>query len=224
MLTMPDRAREHYLFNIIPHKMHSSSSPITSFVAPMISLLHLLGAIVGWIWLICLGMWSPIAVSIAILFLGALFLGYLLMPSAFLAIPAVRAAEKGNMVTSFSLFLIQTLYSTALMVAWAYVILKKFAGMGPDAAQWPLLLISFGAATGPWAFMVTKVQQANQGEDQHSATAVCFLAAGYILALVARLFASASFDTCLWILIISITPALIIQGIIAVARYRAVSR
>lgn len=204
--------------------MHSLSSSITSFAVPVISLLHLLGAIVGWIWLTCLGMWLPIAVSIAILFLGALFLGHLLMPSAFLAILAVRAAEKGNRVASFSFFLVQTLYSTSLIVAWAYVILKKFAGMGPDAAQWPLLLISFGAATGPWTFMVTKAQQANQGEDQHSVTAVCFLAAGYILALAARLFASASFDTCLWILIISMTLALIIQGIIAVARYRAVSR
>jgi hypothetical protein len=205
--------------NVLQNNMRALTALITAFSVPMI-LLNLLGGIVGGIWLIILGMWSPIGVSLGILFVGSFALGFLLMPSLIFAIPAAKAAERGNTGAAVFIGMFALLYTTILIVAWAFMILKAFAGMGPDAAQWPLMLISYGAATGPWAYMASKEERANPGGVQHSAIHVFFLSAGYIVAMGARLFAAASFETCLWILIITMVIGLILQGIVAAEEHR----
>ena len=183
-------------------------------------LLNLLGGIVGGIWLICLGMWKPVGISIAILFVGSFALGFLLMPSLIFAIPAAKAAERGNTGGAIFAGMFALLYTTALIVVWAFFIMKGYAGMGPDSAQWPLMLLSYGAATGPWAYMASKDQQGPDGGNQHSAIHVFFLSVAYIIAMGARLIGSASFETCLWILIVTMVIGLIFQAMIVAEENR----
>ena len=199
--------------------MRALTALMTAFLVPMI-LLNLLGGIVGGLWLIILGIWAPIGVSLGILFAGSFALGFLLMPSVIFSIPAAKVAERGNTGIAALIGIFALLYTTVLIVAWAFMTLKAFAGMGPDAAQWPLMLISYGAATGPWAYMASKEERANPDGVQHSAIHVFFLSAGYIVAMGARLFASASFATCLRILIATMVIGLILQGMIAAAEHR----
>lgn len=185
---------------------------ITVFSIPVM-LVNFLGGIIGAVWLIYLGIWKPIGVSIVLLFFGAFALSFLLVPSLIFAIPAAKAVERGNTKLAVFAGIFSLLYTTVLIVGWAFAIMKGYAGMGPESAQWPLMLLSYGAATGPWAYMASKDQQSQDGGNQYSIFHVFFLSVAYIIAIGARLLASATFETCLWILIATIAFGLIFQMI-----------
>jgi len=169
-----------------------------------IRLFDSLGVIVGGLWLITLGMWAPIGAGLVFLFVSPIVLRILLMPIPIFASSVAKAKERGNIGRADFIGMFSHLYTGAVIVAWAFVVLKAFAGMGPRSVQWPLMLISYAVATGPWQNWACK------GEDrakllalQTSAVYVSPLSVGYMVAMGARLFASASFHTCLWLLIVT---------------------
>jgi hypothetical protein len=105
------------------------------------------------------------------------------------------------------------------MVNWSFLIMKGYSRMGPLSAQWPLLLLAYGAATGPWAYMASKEAKGPDG-NQHSALGVFFLSVGYILAAGSRLLGQASFDTCLLILVVTMIVELVFRSLVAYEEYR----
>jgi hypothetical protein len=172
-----------------------------------IMMLNMLGGVVGGIWLIVLGIWTPIIYSVLILFFGHWVISLLLMPGMLLLLPAAQAADKGwNFVAVVGAFL-NALYTGAAMTGWAYWVMKEYSAAGPESAQWPILLLGYGAATGSWAYMASK----EHPTQSNAALWVFFLSLGYIIAAVARLFAGVSFSTCFWIIAAVMAVGLILQ-------------
>ncbi len=202
--------------------MRSLSTLLAALSVP-IGLLNMFGGIIAAIWLIYLGMWKPIGVSLGLLFVGTWILSFALMPSLIFALPAAKAAEKGHVGTAVFIGFFSMLYTAAVMVVWSFIIMKSYSHMGPESAQWPLLLLSYGAATGPWAYMASKEAQGADGSP-HSALWVFFLSVGYIIAAGARLFSHTPFDTCLWILGICMIVGLIFQSLVAYEEHRVRSQ
>jgi hypothetical protein len=198
--------------------MRALSVLFAAFSAP-IMLLNLLGGIVGAIWLICLGMWKPVGLSLAILIVGAHSLAFILAPGLIFAIPAAKAADQGKTGTAFFIGFFSILYTLAVIAVWACLIFKTYSLMGPASAQWPLLLLSYGACTGPWAYMASKEQGAENGIP-HSALHVMFLSIGYIIAMSARLFADARFSTCFWIIVVTLIMGQIVMALLAAEENR----
>lgn len=172
-----------------------------------IMILNLLGSVIGGIWLIVLGNWTPIIYSLVLLFLGHWIISLLLMPAMLLLLPAAKAAESGwNSFAVFGGFL-NALYTGTIMTFWAYWILQGYSAAGPATAQLPLLLLGYGAATGSWAYMASK-----ENPTQSNASIwVFFLSVGYIIAACARLFAGVSFETCFWIVAGVMAAGLVVQ-------------
>ena len=168
---------------------------LLAFLSIPIMVLNILGSVVGGVWLIALGLWTPIIYSVVLLIAGRFLISLLLMPSLLLLLPVARAAEKGwNSVVVVGAFL-AALYTGAVMTFWAYWVIKEYSAAGPAAAQWPLLLLGYGAATGSWAYMASK----ENPSQSNAIFCVFFLSVGYIVAAGARLFAGATLATCFWI-------------------------
>jgi hypothetical protein len=202
--------------------MRSISTFLAALSVP-IGLLNIFGGIIAAIWLICLGIWKPIGVSFGLLFVGAWILSIALMPNLIFAIPAAKAAEKGHVGTAVFIGFFSMLYTAAVMVVWSFNIMKTYSHMGPVSAQWPLLLLSYGAATGPWAYMASKESQGPHG-NPHSAIWMLFLSVGYAIAAGARLFSHAPFHTCLLILGICMIIGLIFQCLVVFEEHRVRSQ
>lgn len=172
-----------------------------------IMLLNGFGSIIGGIWLIVLGMWQPIIVSAVLLFCGHWIISIALVPALALMLPAAKTAEKGWTVAAVVFGALLAAYTAAIMLGWSYYIMKLYSEMGPPSAQWPLLLLAYGAATGPWAYWMSKEQ------DPHSSSPiwVFFLSLAFICGAGARLFGNVSFATCLWIMIGVMAAGLALQ-------------
>lgn len=198
--------------------MQALMALFTALAIP-IMILNMLGSVVGGIWLIALGIWAPIFYSVVLLIVGQWIISLLLMPALLLLLPVAKAAEKGwNSVAVVGGFL-NALYTGAVMTFWAYWVMKEYSAAGPESAQWPILLLAYGAATGPWAYMASK-----ENPSQSNASLwVFFLSVGYIVAAGARLFAGATFATCFWIVAAAMAAGLVLQ-LIAIYEEQKASR
>ena len=81
--------------------------------------------------------------------------------------------------------LLSNLYLAAVMTAWSVGILVVFMSRASESSWIPVLIWSYGAAMGPWAYMASKEQQAGGGET--SGTAVMFAQVAYVVMVVSGL-------------------------------------
>ena len=143
---------------------------ISVFVLP-VTLLNLLGAVAGVIWLMILGQWGALGVALASTIFGALICGLALMPGLLATGPAVLLHQRGGIarIASYPLMFLGLLWTFSVMCAWALWWFAYFMKRA-DASSWvPMLLIAFSVATGPWAYMAQK--EAQGGNNQSSLTA-----------------------------------------------------
>jgi hypothetical protein len=68
---------------------------------------------------------------------------------------------------------ISSLYTAALIAAWGIGILYFFASRATAHSIIPLLIWSYGVASGPWSFLASKDQQG--GGNEYSAMSTFFL-------------------------------------------------
>lgn len=149
------------------------------------ALLNGLGAIVGGIWLAVLGEWSLIGYGIAMLVGGAFVLGFAMMPGLPLDMLAVASYEKGNKVRFSVLSLLSMFYTNAVLTVWCVSVLYFFVKRADSSSIIPLLLWSYGVATGPIAFLAQKDLQTG---NEYAMFSTFFAEVAYILVSLAVLF------------------------------------
>ena len=121
-------------------------------------LLNVLGPIVAGIWLAVLGEWRAIGYGILGLFVSHFALAFAMAPSLLFALPAVRLAERGRWFWMYLFGTLGSTYMIAAIAAWSALVLWFFTKSAEPGRLVPLLIWSYGAATGPLAWMASKEQ------------------------------------------------------------------
>ncbi len=152
-----------------------------------LALLNILGGIVSGIWLAVLGEWGAIGWGILALAVSGIALSLVLMPSALLAVPAAHFGEKGNLFAMYILAFLSNLYVIAVVTVWCVAVLYFFAKRADANSIIPMLIWSYGVATGPWAWMAQKEQQGGGGFA--SVVYAFFSQVGYMVMVLAVLLA-----------------------------------
>jgi len=151
-------------------------------IGVLLLILNALGGIVSGIWLALIGEWWALGVGLVGLLVSHFLVSILLMPSVLFAAPAAALSERGKHGVATVLAGVSSLYTAALIAGWGIGILYFFASRATAGSVIPLLIWSYGVASGPWSFLASKDQQG--GGNEYSAMATFFLQAGYVVAIV----------------------------------------
>jgi len=151
-----------------------------------LGLLNMLGGIVAGIWLAILGEWGIIGYGIVALFVSGFGLGLAMAPGLLFAAPAAALHEKGHKLGFYFFGFLGALYTVAVLTAWCIAVLYFFARQADSSSVFPILLWSYGVATGPIAWMAHKEAQGGGGEGAMIST--FFAQVAYVLVILAVLF------------------------------------
>ena len=143
-------------------------------------LMNLLGGIVSGIWLVVLGEWRAIGLGILSLFCSTMLIGFALLPSFLFALPAAKFIEHGKYGFGIIIGMPAALYTVGVMIAWCLLVLVVFEGMADEASRIPMLIWSYGVATGPWSYMASKEHEADD-DFNPSTLHTFFVSIGYLL-------------------------------------------
>lgn len=175
-----------------------------------IGIINLLGGIVSGIWLLFLGEWKALGLGIFSLFFAPLFLGFCLGPGLLFSLPAARVMEKGKIALGIMLGAPAAFYTVGVMVAWCYGVFQLFDNMANDSSRIPMLLWSYGVATGPWGYMASK-ESDGQGGFNPSVLHTFFISAGYLLMILMALVFGANIGTAIFALCLVMCFSFIVQ-------------
>jgi hypothetical protein len=131
---------------------------LASILALPLVLMNTLGVIVAGIWLAILSEWGSIGWGIGILLFGGFGLGLAMLPGLLLGAPAMAFHSKGIKVGFYFFGFLSSLYTIAVLTVWCIAILYVFAERADGGSIYPLLLWSYGVATGPIAWLAQKEQ------------------------------------------------------------------
>src|SRR3546814_113047 len=146
-------------------------------------LLNALGGVVAGIWLAILGEWGSIGYGLMFGIGGAMLISFAMLPGMLLAGPAVMMDKKG-IKSGFYLFgFLSAVYTFGVLTAWCLFVLFFFSHRGSESAGVPLLIWSYGAATGPIAYLAQKDMQSG---NEYGALAAFFSQVAFILVMLAR--------------------------------------
>ena len=183
-------------------------------------LMNLFGGIVSGVWLACLGEWKILGIGLLVGSFAAFPISIALMPAILFALPSAKLIERGKIRLGIVLSAPATLYTVAVMAAWCYLVFSVAFGLAAERHPIPILLWSYGVATGPWAYMASKEDRGS--EAGASTMYVFFISLAYLLMVAMRLIGDAEFWTCFTALIVVMLLALVFQFIMTVAALRAV--
>ena len=178
------------------------------------TIINFCGEIVAGIWLACIGQWKALGVGIVIHLASVLIVTALMLPTVIVAAPGLFATKLGWKPVAILFAGLAYLTTPAVLVGWGFLMLTFFPRMGSPDAFVPLLLWSYGAATGPWIYMLHKSR--NEPDPGLMGLHIGCLAVGYIIAMLARWLGDASMQTCFWILAGTMSVACLIYATSAV--------
>ena len=178
--------------------------------------LQIFGGLVGGIWLAVIGEWGTIGFYFLVLALATPVLGIALMPSLFLGGVGAVFANKHSRLGYLTLGFLSSLYVAALMTVWCVGILVVFMNRAGQESWIPTLLLSYGAATGPWAFMASKEIRSDGSGGDMAALAAISAQGAYILIVFVGLVAAATLQT------LAITFAVVMLGVVAIQMAAAI--
>ena len=172
-----------------------------------IALMNFFGGIISVIWLASLGEWRIMGIGLLIGLFGTFFISVALMPTLLFALPSAKLIERGNIPIGVTLAIPSTLYTAAVMAGWCYLVFKFAFGLAAERHSIPILLWSYGVATGPWTYMAFK-------EDRGSASGAStmyafFISIACLLMVLLRLIGGAEFSTCFTALIVVMVVAVV---------------
>ena len=181
---------------------------ILTFMFPLI-LLNVFGFLGSGIWLAVLGEWGIVGTGIALLTGGSLVLGFLILPGLALTLPGHVLYKRGGLygVLGFPLFLMGFLWTYVVMCGWALGSANYLLNMADHSSLWSVLILAYGVATGPWAFLAKKDMLS--GND-NAAVPTFFLSVGCLLGLISIPF-GASKLTVLILFAVPIGVSILIQ-------------
>ncbi len=151
------------------------------FSIPIV-ILNLLGGISSGIWLAILGEWEIIGIGIAALFITSFAIPLVLAPSILLVMPGMYFYDKARFLY-YIFILLANLYIVTVITVWCFGVLYYFIGRVTSDNYIPVLIWSYGMATGPITWMASKEQ-----DSPASIIMAVFTQIGYILMIIAALF------------------------------------
>lgn len=191
---------------------------LTGALALVLMPINMLGGIVAGIWLAILGEWGSIGYGLMFGIGGAFLIGLAMMPGMLFAGPAVMLHEKGNRFGFYTFGFLSTLYQVAVLSTWCMFILFFFAKRADASSAIPLLLWSYGAATGPIAYLAQKDLQSG---NEYATISAFFSQAGFLLVAIVILVARPSNLTVLLIFGAVMLIAMLFQLASAFSQERA---
>lgn len=155
-------------------------------------LLNMLGGIASGIWLAILGDWWAIGYGLVALVVSTVGLGIALLPGIALGAGAAMVTRKSRAGIAIA-GLLSNLYVVLIMTLWCVGVLYVFMSRS-DSRNWiPLLVWSYGAATGPWSYMASQETRGGGGE---ASTAAAFCAQlAYLIMIIVGVTTGATFIT-----------------------------
>lgn len=140
--------------------------------------LNAFGGIVSGIWIAVLGEWWAIGFGILIIAASTFVISIALLPGMGLAAGGIALGQKST-ADMMLLMLMSSLYTVAVITVWCVGMLLVFLSRATHHSWIPLLIWSYGLATGPWTYMASKESQGGGGEG--SVIAAFFAQLAYVV-------------------------------------------
>lgn len=170
------------------------------------------GGVVSGIWLAILGEWGLIGYGILALLVSGIGLGLAMAPGLIFVVPAAVMLEKGNKIGGYFFGLLSTIYTFGILTAWCILVLVYYTKHADVDSIIPVLIWSYGIATGPIAWLA---QKGLQSGNEYAMITTFFIAVAYILTILAILLAGVSLLNILILFGVVMSIGLIVQFSVA---------
>lgn len=162
---------------------------LLSVLAFPLFILNIFGDIVSGIWLAILGEWGLIGYGILALLISGMGIGLAMAPGLLFAVPAAAMLEKGNKIGGYFFGLLSTIYTVGILTAWCILVLVYYTKQANADSIIPVLIWSYGIATGPIVWLAQKDLQSG---NEYAMITTFFIEVAYILTILAILFVGVS--------------------------------
>ena len=186
-----------------------SFEKITTILLIPIFIINMLGGIISGIWLAILGEWGLIGYGLLALIISSFIIGIALIPAMIFAAPSIALIEKGHKFIGYIIGMLGMIYTIGILSAWCLVVLITYMREATPDSIIPVLIWSYGVATGPISYMAQKEMQSG---NEFSGITTFFLQIAYIITILAILFIRINFFDVLVIFGVVMTVAIIIQS------------
>ena len=151
-------------------------------LVPVLGFLFLgIGGIVSGVWLAILGEWGAIGYGLWAMVVSHVLVSFVLMASLLLTVPG-RYFEQRRMMAGVHLIeFLGRFYFIAVIAIWCIAVFAFFTMKADARSNVPMLVWSFGVATGPWPFTILKASR--EGDDNFGIAAIFFSQVGYLVML-----------------------------------------
>ena len=187
--------------------METFARLITVIAVPL-GILNMFGGIVSGIWLAILGEWGIIGYGILALMVSGIGLGLAMAPGLIFAGPAAVMLEKGHKLGGYFFGLLSTIYTVGVLSAWCIFVLIYFTKQANADSIIPILIWSYGVATGPIVWLAQKELQSG---NEYAMITTFFIEVAYIITILAILFTNVSILNVMYIFGIVMCIGLIVQ-------------
>ncbi len=123
-----------------------------------IMVLNTLGGIISGMWLMILGEWWALGYGFGLLLFSIFGLSFLLLPGLLIGAPTIYFLSKRMPVLAYPFAFLSSLYTVGVITGWCIWVLHLYLQHADSRSFFPLLLWSYGTATGPWTWMASKEQ------------------------------------------------------------------
>lgn len=188
--------------------MDSLAKLLGVLIVPL-TILNVFGGIVSGIWLAVLGEWGLIGFGILMLIFSGMFLGLVLAPGVIFALPAAAMLEKGNKLGGYFFGLLSNVYTVGILTAWCIAVLIYYINRADSDSLVPILIWSYGVATGPIMWLAQKEQ------NEYAMITTFFVELAYVMTILAILFVGVSLPTVMVLFGAIMTVGLIVQFSVA---------
>ena len=184
--------------------------------------LNFFGGIIGGIWLMILGEWGAIGTALGAAIFGVFFCGFLLMPGLLFSAPGLALYERRGVLRliSYPLLLVGFLWTFIVMSIWALGMFHSFLAKSDSSSLVSMMMVAFGAATGPWSYMA---QQEARGGNEYSSLTAMFLSLASGVTLFLLVFTEMNTFEVFGIFLVIMGIVFFIQLFIAIKNHREFS-
>lgn len=181
---------------------------IVAVLSIPLGIINTFGGIVAGIWLAILGEWGIIGYGIAAMFVSGIGLGLAMAPGLLLTAPAASLYERGNKIGSYFFGFLSALYTIAVLTVWCIAVLYFFVKQANADSIVPVLIWSYGVATGPIGWLAQKEMQSG---NEYSMISTFFAQVAYLLVIIAVYFFRSSLLDVIIVFGIVMAVGLIVQ-------------
>jgi len=185
---------------------------LLSMLAVPLFILNMFGGIISGIWLAILGKWGLIGYGIIAMMVSGMGLSFAMIPGLIFAAPAAVMLEKGNKVGGYFLGLLGTIYTVGILTIWCILVLSYYINHADANSIIPVLIWSYGIATGP---IIWLSQKDSQSGNKSSLITTFFLQVAYMLSILAILLVGVSLGNVLVLFSVVMTVGLFLQFSVA---------